>query len=136
MLGINNVVVAGNVARDPMFDKTKEGMDACSFVIVINEKGSRAEDIVTWVRINMFGDVVAIVREKVKQGDYVIIRGELMNRAASEDPGKSLGARNLLEIRGRGFVALRKPRANHAVKAPAGEAEEKGAGLKGPLIPE
>jgi len=134
MLGINNVVVAGNVARDPAFDKTKEGMDACTFVIVINEKGSRSEDIVTWVRINMFGDVIPVVREKVKQGDYVIIRGELMNRAASGDPAKSLGARNLLEIRGRGFVALRKPRANHVGKIPP--VEGGGADSRESHIPE
>lgn len=76
MRGLNVVVLSGNVGK-MQFEKTRTtGENAGNFLLAI-EKG---RDVVTWVRVNLFGPVAAEASGKLSVGDRVEVQGELMNR--------------------------------------------------------
>lgn len=74
--GLNVVAISGNVGK-ATFSITKErGDEVCSFTMAIE----KAKDIVTWVRVNVYGGNVISCKERLHKGGYVIVQGELMSR--------------------------------------------------------
>jgi single-stranded DNA-binding protein len=75
--GINMVSVSGNVTKDIRFGETDGGHEFCSFSI-ISEKKERKKR--TFVTINVYQPgLVLVCRDRVEEGGYVVVTGELMN---------------------------------------------------------
>jgi hypothetical protein len=80
--GINFGAWSGNVGSRITFASTDDGIDACSFDIAIEGKGT----FITWVRINVYGPgLVQLCRDRLDQGVYVQVAGSLMNRRRSTE---------------------------------------------------
>lgn len=75
MRGVNSTVQSGNVGSRISYGVTDEGVPAVSFDIAVEEKSTR-----TWVRVNAFGGLVEICRDRLREGGYVQVVGRLMNR--------------------------------------------------------
>lgn len=81
MRGINKVLISGNVSGATAFNKTGSGTDACSFKIASDRRGSQGGSVTAWIKVNAYGEpLVAICKERLMKGIYVIVEGELMNR--------------------------------------------------------
>lgn len=75
--GTNSFDASGNVASDVYFDQTGGGEKACSFRIAIEQH----QKTTVFIRANGYGGIVNVVRaRKLKEGDFVVISGGLMNR--------------------------------------------------------
>jgi single-stranded DNA-binding protein len=79
MRGTNAWHGSGNVGQPIKFATTKNDTDCCSFMVAIDGKNNTT----TWVRINVYGGLVSICRQKLEVGGYIVINGELMNRGVS-----------------------------------------------------
>jgi len=79
--GTNLVGVSGNIGGEISFGETHGGDQFCSFQVAV-EGRSKA---VTWVRVNVYGPLVNICRDRLKRGLYVSVKGELMNRSNNSD---------------------------------------------------
>jgi single-stranded DNA-binding protein len=74
--GINVVVLAGNVGDCSESQSTK-GDPAWTFSLAVEDRGGFA----TWVRVNAYSGLVQICRGRMEKGQFVIVRGELINRS-------------------------------------------------------
>ncbi len=79
--GTNLVGVSGNVGGEISFGETHGGDPFCSFQIAVEARNKA----VTWVRVNIYGPLVNICKERLKRGLYVSVKGELMNRSNNTD---------------------------------------------------
>lgn len=77
--GVNSFNGSGNVGDDVVFDETGTGDPCCSFTLHMEDKGVR----VTTARINVYGGLVRVCRDRLRPGAYVVVTGELMNRGRS-----------------------------------------------------
>jgi len=75
--GINVAVVAGNVTRDIEYGDTTQGDPFCTFTLVSEKKDRRKRTI---MRVNVYQPgLVDVCHDRLKEGGYVIVYGELMN---------------------------------------------------------
>lgn len=84
MYGMNVVALTGNVGKIGYAKTLKNDEDVCTFTIAIQKN----KDAVTWARVNVYGALVPICRERLAKGDMVGVEGELMNRKVT-DGGES-----------------------------------------------
>jgi single-stranded DNA-binding protein len=83
--GINSFNGSGH-AFDEVYGSTSGGTPACSFMLVVEDKGEKT----TRIRVNVYGGLVRVCKNLLRPGVYVVVTGELMNRG-----------RDLTEIRAR-----------------------------------
>lgn len=79
--GSNAVSISGNVGGEIVTGETKSGDPFFSFQVAIENKNKN----VTWARVNVYGPLVSICRDRVKKSIYVVVKGELMNRAHTDE---------------------------------------------------
>lgn len=100
MRGINETQQSGNVSGPIQFGETRNGDPACSFILAVDRNNAHA----TFVRVNVYGTLVNVCKQKLHKGAYVIVVGELMNRVRSGDEDSST---TLTEIRSRDVVFVK-----------------------------
>lgn len=93
---MNTVLLTGNVGKI-LFGETKSGSPSCSFEL-FSERRDGAAMISTRTKINVYGPLVEICRDRVKTGILAFVEGELMNRKGQ------MG--ELIEVRARKVYAL------------------------------
>ena len=77
MRGVNCVVISGDVKIEPIVGKTKSGVDACAFIMVVDD-GRRVFD----VRVNVYGEgLVKVAADIAQVGNHVLVVGELLSKA-------------------------------------------------------
>ena len=82
MRGVNRVLIAGHVTDRINFAKTDRGSPVCSFVLA-SERPTARGSLTACVKINVYIEaLVAACRGKLERGCYVLVEGELMNRAS------------------------------------------------------
>lgn len=102
MLGINKVILSGNVSSEIYKNKLHDGTDAVSFTM-ISDRRSGGKIIAARVKINVYLEqLVVLCDQKLTCGGYVIVEGELMNRSGHY--GK------LTEVRAQEIVFLKEGR--------------------------
>jgi len=80
MLGINKVILSGNVSREIYKNELTDGSDAVSFTMV-SDRRAGGKVISARVKVNVYIDaLVALCDQKLMRGGYVLVEGELMNR--------------------------------------------------------
>lgn len=80
--GTNSWGGSGVLVTDVVYDTTGNDSDACSFRMAINHQHKQP----VYVRVNIYGGNVSVCRMKgLKNGDYVVIEGALMNREGRGD---------------------------------------------------
>lgn len=94
---MNLVVLTGNVGK-LLFGRTNSGSPSCSFELFSDRKGEGAT-ITTRSKINVYGPLVQICKDRLSQGSLILVEGELMNRKGQ------LG--DLTEVRARKVYVLK-----------------------------
>lgn len=124
MPDVNNVIIAGNLIKDPTFRHTTTGgIPVANFSIASNRRfkdnsGKWKEDVciigvVAWYKL------AESCSQNLKKGAAVLVEGELQSRTIKTDEGFN---RNIIEIKSRRIQFLnRKDLAGSVVEAHAGD---------------
>lgn len=95
---INNVILMGNLTRDPELRQTPNGQSVCSFSLALNRSYRNQSD--EWQEATDYVDIVAwaALGERVAQyltkGRRCLVQGRLQSRSWEQDGQK----RNKLEV--------------------------------------
>lgn len=109
MPDINNVIIVGNLIKDPVFRHTTTGTPVTNFYIASNRKFK--DNLGNWKEDVCFVGVVAWYKlaescfENLKKGSAVLVEGELQSRNWKTEDGFN---RNVVEIKARRIQFLNK----------------------------
>jgi single-strand DNA-binding protein len=124
---VNNVLIAGNLTRDPMYRRTNGGTPVVNFSIATNRKyrdaANRWQEEVCYVGIVAWNKLAESCKDRLKKGSPVLIEGELQSHTFKTDDGRN---RHVIEIKARRIQFLNKQIFNHLDAEPGqtSEAEE------------
>jgi len=109
MPDINNVVIAGNLTRDPSFRKTTNGTPVANFWIASNRKfrdntGQWRENV-CYVGVVAWYKLAESCSENLQKGSAVLVEGELQSRSLRTEEGRN---RNIVEVKARRIQFLNK----------------------------
>lgn len=106
---LNNVVIAGNLTRDPVFRQTTNGTPVVNFSIASNRKyrdsSNQWLEDVCYVGIVAWNKLAESCRMRLKKGEAVLIDGELQSRTWKTNDGFN---RTVVEIKARRIQFLNK----------------------------
>ncbi len=109
MPDLNNVVIAGNLTRDPSFRKTTNGTPVTNFSIASNRRfkdnNGQWRESVCYVGVVVWYKLAENCAEHLHRGSAVLIEGELQSRSFRSDEGRN---RNIVEIKARRVQFLNK----------------------------
>ena len=106
---LNNIVIAGNLTRDPVFRQTTNGTPVVNFSIASNRKyrdsSNQWLEDVCYVGIVAWNKLAESCRMRLKKGEAVLIDGELQSRTWKTNDGFN---RSVVEIKARRIQFLNK----------------------------
>jgi len=115
---LNNVIIAGNLTKDPVFRQTTNGTPVANFFIAANRRyrdaNNRWQEEVCYVGVVAWNKLAESCRDHLKKGSAVLIDGELQSRTLKGDDGSS---RSIVEIKARRIQFLNR-RMNSAAVQP------------------
>jgi len=89
---INQVILMGNLTRDPELRTTPGGQSVCSFGMAINrswqDQGGQAQEAVDFFDITAWGKLGELVNQYLKKGRKCLVQGRLSYRAWEKDGQK------------------------------------------------
>lgn len=109
--------VTGNVGKDPESKVSQSGKEMCFFSVASTEK---KDGPTTWVRVVCFDEQAALVFERVRKGDRVMLSGRLSVKEFERKDGTK--GSSLEMIANEVGVSLRWPRRGEG--KPASHTEE------------
>ncbi len=106
---LNNVIIVGNLIKDPVFRHTTTGTPVTNFYIASNRKfkdnlGNWKEDV-CFVGVVAWYKLAESCHENLRKGSAVLVEGELQSRNWKTDDGFN---RNVVEIKARRIQFLNK----------------------------
>ncbi len=109
MPDINNIIIVGNLIKDPIIRQTTNGTPVANFTIASNRKfkdnfGQWKEDV-CFVGIVAWYKLAESCAENLKKGSAVLVEGELQSRQWRTEDGHF---RNVVEIKARRIQFLNK----------------------------
>jgi len=109
MPDINNVIIVGNLIKDPIIRQTTNGTPVANFTIASNRKfkdnfGQWKEDV-CFIGIVAWYKLAESCAENLRKGSAVLVEGELQSRQWRTDDGHY---RNVVEIKARRIQFLNK----------------------------
>ena len=88
----NNVVLVGNVTRDPELRFTQGGAAVCSIGLAWNQRSQQGEDKAHFFDISCWRDLAENVAESVSRGMRVVVYGRLDYRTWEGQNGENRSA--------------------------------------------
>ncbi|MDD3145994.1 MAG: single-stranded DNA-binding protein [Candidatus Riflebacteria bacterium] len=93
MVGVNRVILAGNLARDPQMKETANGRFMATFPVAINKRWRTREgenkSETTFFRIVVWNNTAEICNRYLKKGRSVLVEGRLETRSYQNSEGKT-----------------------------------------------
>jgi single-strand DNA-binding protein len=127
---LNNIVIAGNLTKDPVFRQTTTGTPVVNFSIASNRKyrdsSNQWLEDVCYVGIVAWNKLAESCKTRLRKGDAVLIDGELQSRTWKTNDGFN---RSIVEIKARRIQFLNKKgriadvTASEVTEAPRAEEE-------------
>ncbi len=90
-MGINKVILVGNVGRDPEMKSLPSGTHLCKFSLATTDKRSKDEDgnpRTEWHNIVTWGKLAEICDRYVTKGKQLYIEGSIRTRSYEQDGQK------------------------------------------------
>lgn len=90
-MGINKVILVGNLGKDPELRYTTNQMPVCSFSLATTEKrkdGAGWKDQTEWHNVITFGKTAENVKNYLKKGRQAYIEGRIQTRKWQDKEGK------------------------------------------------
>lgn len=84
----NNVIVVGNITRDPELRFTPGGMAVASFGLAWNRRRQDGEEEVSFFDVTCFRSLAENVAESLSKGSRVIVYGTLQQRSWENAQGE------------------------------------------------
>ena len=112
MPGMNKVIVAGNVGKDPEIRSTQSGDRIANFTLATSERWTDKQtgeqhEKTEWHRVVIFNDrIVDVVEKYVKKGGKVIVEGKLATRKWTDQQGIERYSTEIVIDRFRGELHL------------------------------
>jgi len=89
---INQVILMGNLTRDPELRTTPGGQSVCSFSLAINrswqDQGGQAQEAVDFFDITAWGKLGELVNQYLSKGRKCLVQGRLSQRSWEKDGQK------------------------------------------------
>ena len=106
---INNVVIAGNLTKDPTFRETSKNTHVVNFHLAVNRRykdsnNSWQEDV-CYVGVVAWNRLANSCKDRLKKGSAVLIDGELQSRTFKTEDSKN---RTIVEIKAKRIQFLNK----------------------------
>ena len=106
---LNNVMVAGNLTKDPTFRETSNNTPVVNFHVAINRRNRDSSNLwqedVCYVGVVAWNKLADSCRERLTKGSAVLIDGELQSRTFKSDENKN---RTIVEIKAKRIQFLNK----------------------------
>jgi len=106
---LNNVMVAGNLTKDPVFRETSNNTPVANFHIAANRRykdsGNQWQEDVCYVGVVAWNKLADSCKDRLKKGSAVLVDGELQSRTFKTEDGKN---RTIVEIKAKRIQFLNK----------------------------
>ncbi|MBN2572029.1 MAG: single-stranded DNA-binding protein [Ignavibacteriales bacterium] len=106
---LNNVIVAGNLTKDPVFRQTSNNTPVVNFHVAANRRykdsNNQWQEDVCYVGIVAWNKLADSCRERLKKGSAVLIDGELQSRTFKTEDSRN---RTIVEIKAKRIQFLNK----------------------------
>ncbi len=93
MLGVNKVILVGNLGKDPEIKSLGNGRSRASFTLATNEsyKNKEGERVTNteWHNIVLWTPVAEIAERFLRKGSSVYMEGKLVNRSYEDKEGNT-----------------------------------------------
>ncbi len=93
MVGVNRVILAGNLARDPQMKETGNGRFMTTFPVAINKRwrtrSGESKSETTFFRIVVWNNTAEVCNRYLKKGRSVLVEGRLETRSYQNREGKT-----------------------------------------------
>jgi single-strand DNA-binding protein len=83
----NNVIIVGNVTRDPELRFTPSGAAVANFGLAWNRKGRDGEDVTSFFDVTAWNQMAENIGESVTKGMRVVVYGRLDQRSWETQDG-------------------------------------------------
>lgn len=111
---LNNVMVAGNLTKDPTFRETSNNTPVVNFHVAINRRYRDSSNLwqedVCYVGVVAWNKLADSCKERLTKGSAVLIDGELQSRTFKSDENKN---RTIVEIKAKRIQFLNKLEKNN-----------------------
>lgn len=95
---INQVILMGNLTRDPELRTTPGGQSVCSFSLAINrswqDQSGQQQDAVDYFDVTAWGKLGELIAQYLSKGRRCLVQGRLSQRSWEQDGQK----RNKVEV--------------------------------------
>ena len=106
---LNNVMVAGNLTKDPVFRETSNNTPVANFHIAANRRykdsSNQWQEDVCYVGVVAWNKLADSCKDRLRKGSAVLVDGELQSRTFKTDDGKN---RTIVEIKAKRIQFLNK----------------------------
>ena len=106
---LNNVIIAGNLTKDPIFRQTSNHTPVANFHIAANRRykdsGNQWQEDVCYVGVVAWNKLADSCKDRLKKGNAVLVDGELQSRTFKTEDGKN---RTIVEIKAKRIQFLNK----------------------------
>lgn len=106
---LNNVMIVGNLTRDPVFRKTTNNTPVVNFSIASNRRyrdsSNKWQEEVCFVGVVAWNKLAESCMNRLKKGSAVFVEGELQSRTLKSDENNF---RHIVEIKARRIQFLNK----------------------------
>jgi single-strand DNA-binding protein len=97
------IIIVGNVGRDPEMRYTADGTGVCSFTVAVNKRTvdrttNERKDSTTWFKVSAWRQLAEVCSQYVRKGMQIFVVGEVRATAYVTQAGE---ARASLEITAR-----------------------------------
>ncbi len=85
------LIIVGNVGRDPEFKYLESGIAVCSFSVAVSKvtgRGEQRKEKTTWFRVTIWRERAETASQLIKKGQRVLLVGEVEARAYTDKDGK------------------------------------------------
>lgn len=91
MAGFNQVIIVGNVGRDPEMRYLQSGVPVCNFSVAVNSvtgSGETRQEKTTWFRVAAWRQLAETCNTYVRKGMQVMVVGSVETRAYLDQSGQ------------------------------------------------
>ena len=114
MLSVNEVTLMGHVGGDPTIRRMQNGEEVANISLATStqfkDSGGVVQKHTEWHRIAVFGRQVPVVKDYVRKGHKLMLRGTLRTRGWEDNDGVKRSTTEIRVSDGRGMVNLLEPR--------------------------
>jgi single-strand DNA-binding protein len=92
MSGYMQLIIVGNVGRDPELKYLQNGVPVCNFSVAVNTvtgRGETRQEKTTWVRVAAWRELAEVCQQYLTKGRQIMVIGTVEARAYTDQGGQA-----------------------------------------------